>query len=118
MRKLAIIPLLFLLTACASMGVPPLQSFGDRLAAGYVTVTGARQFNTALLNGQRIGSVDSENVQQQLDTARKGLDVASTLTGLDAENKLQATLVMANAALGYLCSKNPADANCQTRSQP
>lgn len=110
--------IVLMVAGCAMLGVPPLTSFGDRLAAGYVTVKGARQFNTTLLNGQRIGSADAENVQKQLDTSREGLDVASTLTGLDAENKLQSTLAIADAALGYLCKKNPADANCQTRSQP
>lgn len=107
-----------LLSGCASLGVPPLQSFGDRLAAGYVTIKGARQFNTTLVNGHQIGSADGENIQKQLDTAREGLDVASTMTGIDADNKLQTTLQIANAALGYLCAKNPADANCQNRSQP
>jgi hypothetical protein len=119
MRRLATVYLAFImLVGCAALGVPQLKSFGDRLAAGYTTVTGARQFNTTLLNGQRISSSDAENVQKQLDAAREGLDVASTLTGLDAENKLQSTLAIANAALGYLCQKNPADANCQNRSQP
>lgn len=107
-----------LLAGCAAFGVPPLKSFGDRLAAGYTTVTGARAFNTALLNGQRIGSADAENVQKQLDAAREGLDVASTLTGVAAEDKLQTTLTIANAALGYLCNKNHTDANCLNRSQP
>lgn len=114
----ALYAVLLLLAGCASLGVPPLKSFGDRLAAGYVTVTGARQFNTTLLNGQRISSNDAENVQKQLDTAREGLDVASTLTGIDADNKLKSTLAIANAALGYLCTKTPTDANCLNRSQP
>lgn len=109
---------LLMVAGCAVFGVPPLTSFGDRLAAGYTTVTGARQFNTTLLNGHVTSSADAENVQKQLDAAREGLDVASTLTGLDAENKLQSTMAIANAALGYLCKKSPADANCQTRSQP
>lgn len=114
----ALYVVLLMVAGCAALGVPPLTSFGDRLAAGYTTVTGARQFNTTLLNGHITSSVDAENVQKQLDAAREGLDVASTLTGLDAENKLQSTMAIANAALGYLCKKSPADANCQSRSQP
>jgi hypothetical protein len=124
--KLALIAITAIaVSACALLGGPPLESFGDRLAAGYATVRGARQFNTALLNGQRIHSSDAENMQKQLDAAREGLDVASTLCapppgacGLDAEDKLQTTMTIANAALGYLCKKNPTDANCLSRSPP
>lgn len=116
--KIFLVTLALALGACAMFGVPPLESFGDRLAAGYTTVKGARQFNTTLLNGKRISSTDAENVQKQLDAAIEGLNVASTLTGLEAENKLTMTLSIANAALTYLCGKSPGDANCQNRSQP
>lgn len=104
-----------LLAGCAAFGVPKLESFGERLAGGYVTVTGARTLTTALLNGQVIGSKDAQNVQDQANSAREGLDVAGTLTGLDAENKLSSALAIANAALDYLCAKAPTDPNCLGR---
>lgn len=106
------------ISACALLGVPPLESFGDELVAGYATVKGGRQLNTTLVNGKVLGSADGLNVQKQFDAAREGLDVASTLTGLDAKNKLQSSLAIANAALTYVCAKAPTDANCQNRSVP
>jgi hypothetical protein len=105
-------------SACALLGGPPLESFGDRMAGGYVTTAGARTLTLTLLDGQVISSADAENVQAQADTAREGLDVASTLTGIDAENKLQASLIIAGAALNYLCTKAPADPNCQKHRSP
>lgn len=104
-----------LLAGCAAFGVPKLESFGERLAGGYVTVTGARTLTTTLLNGQVIGSKDAQNVQDQANSAREGLDVASTLTGINAENKLNSSLAIANAALDYLCAKAPTDPNCLGR---
>jgi hypothetical protein len=111
--KLFIIPLLLILSACASLGVPTPKSFNERLASGYSSVTTVRQSATILLNGRVIGSSDAENVQRQTDVAREALDVARTLPALDAENKLQSALLVLQAAQGYLCTKTPTDPNCQ-----
>jgi hypothetical protein len=114
MRKLSIVvPLLILLLAgCAALGVPTPKSFSERLASGYVTVASIRTSAATLLNGSVITSSDAENIQKQADVGREGLDVARTLPTVDAENKLQATLTLLNAAKGYLCAKNPTDPNC------
>ena len=112
LKLLLIIPLLILLSACASLGVPTPQTFSERLAAGYVSVTGIRTSAATLLNGGVITSTDAENVQRQADVAREGLDVARTLPSLQAEDKLQATLLAMQAAQAYLCGKNPNDPNC------
>lgn len=104
--------LLLLLAGCAALGVPTPKSFNERVAAGYVAAAGLRTSAATLLNGGVISSKDAENVQKQADVAREGLDVARTLPAADAENKLQATLALLNAAKGYLCGKNPNDPNC------
>lgn len=113
MRKLAIIPFLVILAACASLGMPTPKTFNERLAAGYVSVTGVRTSALTLLNGGVIRSDDAQNVQKQADVAREGLDVARTLPSLEAESKLSATLLVLQAAQSYLCSKSPNDPNCQ-----
>jgi hypothetical protein len=101
------------LSACAAFGVPAPKSYSERLAAGYTSVTSIRLSAATMLNGRVISSADAENLQKQADVAREGLDVARTLTGADAENKLQATLLVLQVAQAYLCAKNPADPNCQ-----
>lgn len=111
--KLSILPLLLLiLGGCASLGIPTPQTFSERLAAGYVSAKSIRTSATVLLNGSVITSGDAENLQKQADVAREGLDIARTLPSLDAENKLQATLLALQAAQSYLCGKNPNDPNC------
>lgn len=111
--KLSIIPLLLILAACGSLGVPSPKSFNERLASGYSSVTTIRQSATILLNGSAISSSDAANVQKQADVAREALDVARTLPAIDAENKLQSALLVLQAAQGYLCTKTPNDPNCQ-----
>lgn len=111
--KIPFAALLLALSACASIGVPTPQSYSERLAAGYTSVTSIRLSAATLLNGRVIGSADAENLQRQADVAREGLDVARTLAGVDAETKLQTTLQVLQAAQSYLCAKNPADPNCQ-----
>lgn len=113
----AITLLTLLLQGCATLGVPAPQTFNERLAAGYVSATSIRTSATTLLNGAVITSSDAENLQKQADVAREGLDVARTLPALQAEDKLQATLLILQAAQTYLCGKNPNDPNC-TRTTP
>ena len=92
-----------ILAACATFKAP--QTFNERLAAGYVSTTSVRQVATILLNGRVISSADAENVQRQADVAREGLDLASTLQGALAEDKLTSTLQVLHALEAYLASK-------------
>lgn len=106
------VPATLVLSGCASLGMPAPQTFNERLAAGYVSATSIRMSATTLLNGSVITSGDAENLQKQADVAREGLDIARALPALQAEDKLQATLVILQAAQTYLCGKNPTDPNC------
>lgn len=106
------LPAVMLLPGCASLGVPTPQTFNERLAAGYVSAKAIRTSATILLNGSVITSKDAENLQKQADVGREGLDVARTLPSLQAEDKLQTTLLILQAAQTYLCGKNPNDPNC------
>jgi hypothetical protein len=100
------------MSACQTIGVPTPQTFSERLATGYSSVTAVRTSAATLLNGRVISSSDAENVQKQADTAREALDIARGLTGVDAQNKLDSALLILQAAQAYLCKKNPTDPNC------
>lgn len=114
MRKLALfLPIVLILAACASLGVPTPKTLNERIAAGYVSVTGARNMTLTLLNGGVIGSEDAERVQAQLDNAKEGLDIARTLPAAEAETRVQTALTILQAARSYLCGKSPTDPNCQ-----
>lgn len=106
------VPAALILQGCQSLGIPVAKSFSERLAAGYASTTSVRTSATALLNGRVITSDDAINIQKQADVAREGLDVARTLPSMQAEDKLQATLLILQAAQSYLCGKNPNDPNC------
>ena len=100
--------LLVMLTACQTIGVPTPQSFSERLAAGYVSVTAVRQSATTLIVAGKISAGDAENIQAQADNARTGLDVARTLRGTDvtaADAKLQAALTILTALDAYVRSR-------------
>jgi uncharacterized protein YjbK len=112
-RKFIIAALAVVISGCAAFGVPQPQSFGERLAAGYVSVTTVRQTAKILLDGQVISSNDATNVQKQADVAREGLNVARTLDGIDAEKKIEAMLLVLDTAQSYLCAKAPTNPNCQ-----
>lgn len=94
---------LMMLSACTVLKMP--QSYNERLASAYVTVTTIRQTAVILLDGHVISSKDAENIQAQADTAREGLDIARDLRGAAGEDKLEASLTVLRALERYVASK-------------
>lgn len=113
---------MFVLPGCASLGLPTAKTFNERLAAGYTTVTAVREATGVWLDGKvraaraepdqsrqdaliAAAKADAQNVQDQADRAREGLDVARSLRGLDlgaAEERLASTLRILEALQTYL----------------
>lgn len=61
MRKLAILfPLLYLLTACASLGLAPAKTFDERWSYAQGQTTGLREASTRALDAKLITSGDME----------------------------------------------------------
>lgn len=108
MKTVLKLPLAFalvLLSACALLGVPTPESFSERLAVGYSSTTTVRQTALTLLQQKKLSPDDVENIQQQADNARAGLDIARTMRGVDLESadaRLTATLVGLTALEAYL----------------
>lgn len=102
--------LLVTLVACSAI-TPQDNSVGNfntNLAIGYTTVTQVRATATSLLDAKKITSIDAQNVLQQTDVARAGLDIARSLSGTDmstANGKLTATTTVLKALATYLASK-------------
>lgn len=107
--KLAIlVPLLALLAACGSMGVPKPETFNEGVLAAYSTVTSARMTAGTLLVAGKISRADAVNVQKQADNAREAIDIARVLYDVDpaaAQNKLTSTLTILQILNDYLASK-------------
>jgi len=96
------------LTSCAQLGLPTATTFQDRLTAGYALNAEVRSTSTALLNAKKISSVDAENVLNQNDNARAGLDIARTIGRADpkaGDTKLTSIRTVLIALQGYLATK-------------
>lgn len=93
-----------LVSACATFGVR-LESFNERLAGGYASVTFARETAGALLEAGFLSADEAEQVQRQADNLRAGLDIAADLKNRDepaANDKLELTLAALAALADYL----------------
>lgn len=96
------------LVACQTLGVPNPKTFNERLAAGYTTVTTVRNVATDLLDTRVISVKDAQNVQNQANYAREGLDLAReihTATPAAAEDKLKTTQAVLRVLQDYLATK-------------
>lgn len=97
--------ILWMLTACSALGVATPQTFNQKLAAGYVTVTGVRNTTATLLTANKITAADAGNVQQQADNARTGLDLARQIHATNppaGDAKLDAVVTGLSALEAYL----------------
>ncbi len=107
-QKLAIF-LLTLAAGCAALGIQAPQTFNEKLAVGYTSVTSIRQAATTLLTSAKITPDDAQNVQNQADNARMALDIARATfkTGdtTGAQTKLDTTITALTALQSYLASK-------------
>lgn len=100
--------LLCALTACSLLGVATPQTFNERLGAGYTTLTGARDATATLLSSGKLSASDAQNVQDQLNTARTGLDLARQVHATNppaGDAKLDAVVTGLTALQAYLRSR-------------
>lgn len=100
---------LAVLTACAALGFPTAETFNQKLAVGYGTVTAIRNSAATLVAAGKITPDDAQNVQTQADTARSALDLARTAykagDTAGAATKLDTTATVLRALQAYLASK-------------
>ena len=100
---------LVLLAGCAALGVPPADTYNKQLAGAYTAVTAARQETLTLLQAGKITADDAQNVQNQADAIRAGLDVSAVaFKGGDsaaATTKLDSTITVLKALQSYLLIK-------------
>lgn len=109
LRLHATIWTLAVLTACAALGLPTAETFNQKLAVGYGTVTAIRDSAATLVVAGKLTPDDAQNVQTQADTFRAALDVARTAYKAGdvagATTKLDTTATALRALKAYLASK-------------
>lgn len=101
MRKLAIIPLLLILTACASLGLAPASSFEERLAYAVSQNAAVREAAAVSVERKELSVDDAKRVLKITDEVRTALDAARLAAGAGdvstAEGRLQlATSILVN----------------------
>jgi hypothetical protein len=99
-RKLAILfPLLFLLTACASLGLAPASSFEERLAYAVSQNAAVRNAAAASLERQEIALEDAQRVLKITDEVRTALDAARFAVDAGDPQTAEGRLQLATAIL-------------------
>lgn len=96
------------LPACAQLGLETPETFADKLAVGYGSVTTARATAKTLVSQKVITPDDAQNVQDQADNFRAGLDIARKIQTTDpttAAAKLNAVTLGLAALTDYLATK-------------
>lgn len=95
MRKLAIIPLLLILTACASLGVPPADTFNKQAAAAVSSVNAASQLSLTLLQARKITPDESDAYTARAEDAQEAIDLTRSIRSTDpagAQDRLDAII--------------------------
>ena len=107
MRKAVFIAhtlILLMMSACASIGIAPAESFTQRLAYAYATQTAVLQSTTQSLEAGEIGSEDAVRVLAVADKAREALDAAKLASGVGDLSTAEARLNLAVSLLSQLQS--------------
>jgi hypothetical protein len=103
-RKLAILPLLLILAACATLGVPAPQTFNQRAAAATATVNTASQTTLTLLQARKITPDESDRYIDRTEEAQKSINLARSLHATDP-NAAEDRLALVIAALQVLTAE-------------
>lgn len=108
MQAMALLGLLAVV-GCQSLGLPSAETFNQKLAVAYTSVTSIRQTALVLLQADKITAADAQQVQAQADNARAGLDIARQIHATQPDagaSKLASVLTALTALQTYLDSRN------------
>lgn len=103
---LAFLALIYV-SGCAQVGVNP-KTFEDHVAVSITSVTQVRKVTRVLLEAKKISPADAQNVQNQADVAREGINIAIAIKSTDpaaAQSKLAAAVTVLKALDAYLAAK-------------
>lgn len=87
------------LVACTQIGLAPAQSFDEKLAYGYSTVTSVRTSAATALDTGLIQVTDAQHVLDVTDQARAGLDAAKVASTAGDTTTAAGKLTLATSVL-------------------
>lgn len=100
--------ILLLAVGCAALGLASPQTFNQKLAVGYGTVTSIVATADTLFVAKKISPDDAQNVLDQANNAKAALDIARTASKTDlaaAGTKLGSAITVLTALQSYLATK-------------
>lgn len=97
--KLSLIPLLLVLSACASLGLAPASSFEERLAYAVSQNAAVRSAAAVSLERNEIALEDAQRVLKITDEVRTALDAARLAAGAGDASTAEGRLQLATAIL-------------------
>lgn len=100
--KLSILPLLLILSACASLGLETPKTFNERAAYVHSGVNGVVSATTNSLNAGAIKSDDAEYVKDTAVRTRTFLGAAETAYGAGDIKTAESRLALAEGVLREL----------------
>lgn len=94
--RLTVVPiLLFILTACAALKVPPADTFNKQAAAAVASVNAASQLSLTLLQARKITPDESDRYTDRAEAAQDAIDLARSMWSTDptgAKDRLDAII--------------------------
>jgi acyl-coenzyme A synthetase/AMP-(fatty) acid ligase len=111
MRALLLSTLAALLTACASLGMMPADTFNKRALNAYATVQTLSESAAVLYASGKLSTQDRDKIVQTNREVLAGLEVAVLAAKTDlgaASTKLESTLLILTALESYLQTKQGA----------
>ena len=101
-RNLALVPVLVLLFACESLGLPSANTFENRIGVAYATQTAVLDATTQALAVGEISSAEAESVAKISDNLKTLLNAARTVHATGDTDSADRTLRMATTLLEEL----------------
>lgn len=96
------------LTACASLGVPPADTFAKKLAAGYATVQTVAESGRTLWAAGKLTGPQAQHVHDVNAEALAALDAAGTMAKTDlsaADTRLTTTITVLAGLQAFLATQ-------------
>lgn len=104
-KQIVLFALAALLVSCASLGVPPADTFNKRLAETLAVVTQVEQSTVQLVQSGVVKPDDGQNIHDQATRIVAGLNIAYNMHANDpagADARLVAARTTLIALQGYL----------------
>lgn len=108
MKRLMSALFLSFLFGCTALGIPTATTFNEKITAAYALNATIRTTSVTLMDAKKITADDGQNILNQNDNARAGIEIARKLALVDqtaANGKLTSIRTILVGIQAYLATK-------------